>query len=141
MKYTNTTNTIERKNLFIILCLDCEMKRNNPEHLPWVRPVTCAAIAVSALIFFMLLYFGKTWTESRVSKVRFCVIFLRVITSRGFPGAGHSKLSRRCDTAGTAVICSSLTEDKVYSVQLRVSYQAMISQRFSFVESIHTPII
>ena len=83
-----------RKNSSI--CLDCEMKRHNPEHLPWVRPVTCAAIAVSALIFFMLLYFGKTWTESRVSKVRFCVIFLRVIPSRGFPDADYSQLSFRC---------------------------------------------
>ncbi|XP_023340992.1 uncharacterized protein LOC111711005 [Eurytemora carolleeae] len=54
-----------------VICLtDCEMKRNNPEHLPWVRPVTCAAIAVSALIFFMLLYFGKTWTESRGTSER-----------------------------------------------------------------------
>jgi len=46
-------------------CLtDCQ-ESGEPEQKPWVRPVTCAAIAVSALVFFTILYFGKSWTESR----------------------------------------------------------------------------
>jgi len=52
------------QNLTISCLTDCR-ESGEPEQLPWVRPVTCAAIAVSALVFFTILYFGKSWTESR----------------------------------------------------------------------------
>lgn len=52
------------QNSTIICLTDCR-EEDDPNYLPWVRPVTCAAIAISALIFFTLLYFGKSWTESR----------------------------------------------------------------------------
>merc|ERR1719320_979434 len=32
----------------------------------WARPATCAAIAVTALVFFSLMYFGKSCSEARV---------------------------------------------------------------------------
>jgi len=49
-----------------LVCLsECYVPGPSSEYLPWVRPVTCAAIAVSAILFFALLYFGKSWTESR----------------------------------------------------------------------------
>jgi hypothetical protein len=31
----------------------------------WVRPATCAAIAVAAIFFFTILYYGKSWADSR----------------------------------------------------------------------------
>merc|ERR1711875_200918 len=31
----------------------------------WARPATCAAIAVTALVFFSLMYFGKSCSEAR----------------------------------------------------------------------------
>jgi hypothetical protein len=36
-----------------------------PELAGWVRPATCAAIAVAAIFFFTILYYGKSWADSR----------------------------------------------------------------------------
>merc|ERR1719483_1277033 len=38
------------------------------EYPDWARPATCAAIAITALVFFSLMYFGKSCTDSRVSE-------------------------------------------------------------------------
>eukprot|EP00092_Neocalanus_flemingeri_P089130 GFUD01112749.1.p1 GENE.GFUD01112749.1~~GFUD01112749.1.p1 ORF type:complete len:170 (-),score=66.27 GFUD01112749.1:18-527(-) len=48
----------------MVMCLTgaCEV-----DQFPdWARPATCAAIAITALVFFSLMYFGKSCTESRV---------------------------------------------------------------------------
>merc|ERR1719445_510677 len=34
----------------------------------WARPATCAAIAVTALVFFSLMYFGKSCSRGRDTK-------------------------------------------------------------------------
>ena len=49
----------------------------------WARPATCAAIAITALVFFSLMYFGKSCTESRV-KVRY--FFHEIGIPRNPPG-------------------------------------------------------
>merc|ERR1719154_1018053 len=36
------------------------------EYPDWARPATCAAISITALVFFSLMYFGKSCTDSRV---------------------------------------------------------------------------
>ncbi len=38
---------------------------DEPELAGWVRPATCAAIAVAAIFFFTILYYGKSWADSR----------------------------------------------------------------------------
>eukprot|EP00092_Neocalanus_flemingeri_P064100 GFUD01077682.1.p2 GENE.GFUD01077682.1~~GFUD01077682.1.p2 ORF type:complete len:179 (+),score=71.63 GFUD01077682.1:14-550(+) len=48
----------------MVMCLTgaCEV-----DQFPdWARPATSAAIAITALVFFSLMYFGKSCTESRV---------------------------------------------------------------------------
>jgi len=53
-------------NSSVVCVRDCvEGEASIQDFEPWIRPMTCAAIAVGALIFFTILYFGKTWTESR----------------------------------------------------------------------------
>merc|ERR1719312_1618661 len=46
------------------MCLTGACEENDfPE---WARPATCAAISITALVFFSLMYFGKSCSESRV---------------------------------------------------------------------------
>ena len=56
-----------------------------------MRPVTCAGIAVSALIFFSLLYFGKTWTEARV-KLNF---LYQIISRKNGEGEGTGLIVKK----------------------------------------------
>merc|ERR1719378_1035963 len=51
-----------------LLCLEphCQKEEIWPE---WARPATCVTIALTALILFSLVYFGKSWSDGRV-KVR-----------------------------------------------------------------------
>ena len=51
----------------LVMCLTGACEEN--EFPDWARPATCAAIAITALVFFSLMYFGKSCSESRV-KVR-----------------------------------------------------------------------
>merc|ERR1719483_93997 len=46
------------------MCLTGACEEN--EFPDWARPATCAAIAITALVFFSLMYFGKSCSESRV---------------------------------------------------------------------------
>merc|ERR1719483_943596 len=46
------------------MCLTGACEEN--EFPDWARPATCAAIAITALVFFSLMYFGKSCTDSRV---------------------------------------------------------------------------
>merc|ERR1711872_866770 len=48
----------------MVMCLTGACEQN--EFPDWARPATCAAIAVTALVFFSLMYFGKSCSESRV---------------------------------------------------------------------------
>merc|ERR1719369_150879 len=64
----NETRICGERILFVlkdmVMCLTgaCE----EPDFPDWARPATCAAIAVTALVFFSLMYFGKSCSESRV---------------------------------------------------------------------------
>jgi len=48
-----------------LLCLEpyCQKEDSWPE---WARPATCVTIALTALILFSLVYFGKSWSDGRV---------------------------------------------------------------------------
>merc|ERR1711934_123059 len=48
-----------------LLCLEpfCQKEEIWPE---WARPATCVTIALTALILFSLVYFGKSWSDGRV---------------------------------------------------------------------------
>ena len=48
----------------LVMCLTGACEEN--EFPDWARPATCAAIAITALVFFSLMYFGKSCSESRV---------------------------------------------------------------------------
>jgi len=48
----------------MVMCLTGACEEN--EFPTWARPATCAAIAVTALVFFSLMYFGKSCSEARV---------------------------------------------------------------------------
>jgi hypothetical protein len=48
----------------LVMCLTGACEAN--EFPDWARPATCAAIAITALVFFSLMYFGKSCSESRV---------------------------------------------------------------------------
>ena len=42
-----------------------EIEGEISEFPDWARPATCAAISITALVFFSLMYFGKSCSESR----------------------------------------------------------------------------
>merc|ERR1711942_596795 len=48
----------------MVMCLTGACEEN--DFPTWARPATCAAIAVTALVFFSLMYFGKSCSEARV---------------------------------------------------------------------------
>eukprot|EP00090_Calanus_glacialis_P025531 TRINITY_DN39937_c0_g1_i2.p1 TRINITY_DN39937_c0_g1~~TRINITY_DN39937_c0_g1_i2.p1 ORF type:complete len:161 (-),score=55.13 TRINITY_DN39937_c0_g1_i2:72-554(-) len=48
----------------LVMCLTGACEEN--EFPDWARPATCAAIAITALVFFSLMYFGKSCSEARV---------------------------------------------------------------------------
>ena len=48
----------------LVMCLTGACQEN--EFPDWARPATCAAIAITALVFFSLMYFGKSCSEARV---------------------------------------------------------------------------
>ena len=57
----------------LVMCLTGACQEN--EFPDWARPATCAAIAITALVFFSLMYFGKSCSEARV-KVRWMKQFI-----------------------------------------------------------------
>ena len=53
----------------MVMCLTGACEDEEDQFPDWARPATCAAIAVTVLVFFSIMYFGKSCSESRV-KVR-----------------------------------------------------------------------
>ena len=83
----------------LVMCLTGACQEN--EFPDWARPATCAAIAITALVFFSLMYFGKSCSESRV-KVSSSATWMELLIG---PSKVHT--SHLCQT-----ICFESTEDK-----------------------------
>ena len=49
----------------LTVCMTGLCKEESEEFPDWARPATCAAISITALAFFSLMYFGKSCSESR----------------------------------------------------------------------------
>ena len=83
----------------LVMCLTGGCQEN--EFPDWARPATCAAIAITALVFFSLMYFGKSCSEARV-KVSGSGTWMELLIG---PSKVHT--SHLCQT-----ICFESTEDK-----------------------------